>query len=113
MADIRKLAAEELLKDVPPDKRFWCQDGRVLKNMRDLEVALNEMGEVTFRNHRNETKNDFSKWVKDVVGDKELSKDLQKSTSRTESAKRVADRITWLKLLAEWSPLFRPPSWPF
>jgi len=42
-------------------------------------------------------KNDFSNWVRDVIGDEKLSRDLQKSTTQAQAAKSVADRVTWLK----------------
>ena len=117
MAEVTKSTVEKLLGDVPQDKRFLCQDGRVIKNLHELEIALKDMGEETFRNHANEAKNDFANWVKDVVGDEKLSSDLLKSATRLKSAKKVADRITWLRSklarAAEWSPLFRPPVWPF
>ena len=39
----------------------------------------------------------FSKWVKDVVGDNKLSKDLQKINNQAQAAIVLADRINWLK----------------
>ena len=96
MVGITKDMAEKWLGDVPPEKQFWCRDGRILKNLPELEVALKQMMEETFRYHSNETKNDFSKWVREVIGDEELSRDLQKSTARLQAAKSVADRVAWL-----------------
>ena len=96
MVGITKDMAEKWLGDVPPEKQFWCRDGRILKNLSELEVALKQMTEETFRYHSNETKNDFSKWVREVIGDEELSRDLQKSTTRLQAAKSVADRVNWL-----------------
>jgi len=94
---ITRLDAEERLGDVPEDKRFWCHDGKVLKNLAELEAALESMSEDTFRYHSNETKNDFSNWAKEVIGDEKLSRDLLKSTTQAQAAKSVASRIAWLK----------------
>ena len=96
MAKITGAMAEKWLGDVPQEKQFWCRDGRILKNLPELEVALKQMTEETFRYHSNETKSDFSKWVRDVIGDEELSKNLQKSATRLQAAKSVTDRVTWL-----------------
>ena len=96
MAKITRAMAEKWLGDVPQEKQFWCRDGRVLKNLSELEGALKLMTEETFQYHSNETKNDFSKWVADVIGDGELARYLQKSSSRVQAAKNVADRVTWL-----------------
>jgi len=97
MVKMTKSAAEERLGDVSQDKRFWCHDGRYLKNLQELEGALEQMTDETFRYHSNETKSDFSNWVRDVFGDEKLSRDLQKSTTQAQAAKSVAERITWLK----------------
>ena len=97
MVKMTKSAAEERLGDVSQDKRFWCHDGRYLKNLQELEGALEQMTDETFRYHSNETKRDFSNWVRDVFGDEKLSRDLQKSTTQAQAAKSVTERITWLK----------------
>lgn len=97
MVKITKAIAREMLADVPQEKQFWCSDGRFLKNLAELAAALGEMSDETFRYHSNETRNDFSNWVKDVIGDEKLSEDLQKSSTRTKAAKAVADRVIWLK----------------
>jgi len=37
------------------------------------------MNEETFGYHSNETKSDFSNWVKDVIGDEKLAADLKRA----------------------------------
>jgi len=96
MTKITKEIAGKRLEEVPDDKQFHCTDGRVMKSLPELELALKEMSEETFCYHSNETKSDFSNWVRDVIGDDKLSRDLQKSTSRTRAVKNVAGRIAWL-----------------
>ena len=97
MVTITKTVAKRMMGEVPEDKRFWCYDGRVFKSLQELEAAFNEMTEETFRYHSNETKNDFSNWVRDVIGDEKMALDLQKSTSAAKAAKIVATRVAWLK----------------
>ncbi len=97
MVRITKSVAEERLGNVSQEKQFWCCDGRYLNNLMELETALEQMTEDTFRCHSNEAKNDFSNWVRDVIGDEKLSRDLQKSTTQAQAAKSVAERVTWLK----------------
>lgn len=96
MARITKSVAERMLEDVPKEKRFWCQDGQEFKNMQELEAGLKRMSEETFCYHSNETKNDFSNWVRDVISDEKLAKDLLKSGTRDQAAKSVSARVTWL-----------------
>ncbi len=97
MVTISKVIARNWLGDVPDDKRFYCVDGRTMKNFSELETALNEMTDDSFRYHSNESKSDFHNWVKDVIGDDKLAKDLKASASRALAAKKVGARITFLK----------------
>jgi hypothetical protein len=94
---IRKEEAYRRLGDVPDDKRFWCQDGKVIKNLKDLEEALNNMSDETFRHHSGEERNDFSNWIRDVVGDEKLARDLSKAKSRIQASKAIAQRISFLR----------------
>jgi len=99
MAKIIRISKEEArrrLNDVPDDKRFWCHDGRPVKNLGELERALNEMSDETFRYHSEEGRTDFSNWVRDVVGDEKLAKDLAGAKSRVQAGKAVAQRISFL-----------------
>ena len=97
MEKITRSVARKWLGDVPEDKRFWCQDGRALRNLQELQVALKDMTEETFRHHSTETNNDFSRWVSDVIGDESLSADLRRSATPAQAARSVAERIVWLR----------------
>ena len=97
MVRTTKSVAEKRLGNIEQEKRFWCRDGREFMNLQELEAAFREMSDDTFRCHCNETKSDFSNWVRDVIGDEKLSKDLAKCTGPSQAAKIVADRIAWLK----------------
>ena len=97
MVKMTRSVAEARLGNVSDEKRFYCQDGRYLKNLKELQEALGQISGETYRAHANESKNDFSTWVRDVFGDDKLSSDLLKSPSQALAAKAVADRLTWLK----------------
>ena len=97
MVKITKKVAKKMLGEVLWNERFSCSDGQVLKSLLELEAALKEMSEETFLYHSNEVKSDFSNWVYDVIGDEKLSRELRKSTTRTQAATKVSDRINWLR----------------
>jgi len=100
MAKIVKISKEEAnrrLGDVPDEKHFWCHDGKLVKNLGELEKALNNMSDETFHYHSSEGRNDFSNWIRDVVGDEKLANDLTKVGSRTQANKAVAQRIAFLQ----------------
>jgi hypothetical protein len=88
------------LEDVPGDKVFWCSDGKVIKNLKELASALKEMTEEIYLRHANGEKNDFSNWVRDVIGDVTLAYQLKKAKTRVTAARRVKDRLEWLKAKA-------------
>ena len=95
--NINEEIARKMLGDAPEGKQFYSSDGKVMKNLSELSIALAEMSDETFSYHSNATKTDFSNWVKDVIGDEKLALDLQKSASRVRAAKAVFDRIAWLR----------------
>ena len=100
MVKIVKISKEEAkrrLGDVPNDKRFWCHDGKTIKNVRELRKALTDMSDETFHYHLREGRNDFSKWIKEVVGDEKLANELSKVRSRIQASQAVAARISFLE----------------
>jgi len=100
MAKIVKISGDEAnrrLGNVPDEKGFWCNDGKLIKNLGELEKALNDMSDETFRYHSGEGRNDFSNWLREVVGDEKLAKDLSKAKSRIQASKAVAQRLSFLR----------------
>ena len=93
---IMRQDAERRLSNMPEEYVFWCCDGRILRNMRELRAALDTMTDETFAYHSDGGKSDFSNWVKDIIGDEKLARDLHKATSRTRAAKSVTARIAFL-----------------
>jgi len=88
------------LEDVPGDKVFWCADGKVFRNLKELASALEGMREEIYRHHVSGDKNDFSKWVSDVIGDVTLADELKKAKSCATAARRVKERVELLKAKA-------------
>jgi hypothetical protein len=95
---VTKQDAERLFADVPEDRSFWCCDGRIFRNMRDLSDGLANMSDETFAYHVNDEKNDFSNWLKDVIEDEKLAKDMEASITRQQAAKMVNERVTLLNM---------------
>ena len=77
------------LKDAPEGKRFWLCDGRIIKNMKELEKALRNMSKNTYKYHANDNKNDFSNWIKDVFNEKTLAKNIKKSRNKKTAANKI------------------------
>jgi len=92
MVDTLKQEANRFLADVPEEYIFRCCDGQILRNVKELRDSLNTMKEETYVFHVNKEKNDFTNWVRDIIKDERLAKDLQKATNRAQAAKLVASR---------------------
>jgi hypothetical protein len=91
-----KKQAQKFLAKVPEEHIFWCHDGSVFRDMKELADGLAAMSDDIFAHHLNSEKNDFSNWVRDVIGDKQLANDLALVTSRVQTTECVATRLTIL-----------------
>lgn len=96
MARILRRDAEKLLAKVPEEHVFYLHDGRILRGVGELGEALKNMSDKTFVYHSNANKQDFSNWVKDIIGDERLARDLGKAPNRNQAAECVADRLSFL-----------------
>ena len=94
---MRKRITKSVLNDVSDEHAFWCCDGVIIKNLEGLHNALRNMSNETFHHHINHDKNDFSTWVKEVVGDNSLARQLKKAATRSSMEAKVLQRIDWLK----------------
>ncbi len=88
--------ARGFLADVSEQYVFWCHDGRILRNMKELGDALSVMTDETFGYHSNTGKKDFSTWVRDIIGDEKMAQNLEEAASRTLAADLVATRVASL-----------------
>ncbi len=93
-----KKTAKKTVKKLPlvnaeDQCRFWVCDDQILSNLKDLAGALGRMSDEIYRYHANPEKNDFAKWVDEVLQDKILSAYLLKAESRQEAEKTVQDRL--------------------
>lgn len=96
MATSAMTDTEGYLADVPQEHVFWCCDGRILRNLRELCDALGAMSDEAFAYHVNAAKNDFHNWVKDVIKDETLAGDLLKAANAGTAVRVVTERITLL-----------------
>jgi len=92
--------AQRVLRSVDDVKRFHGHDGEILNNIYELKAALGKMHNAAYRHHVTEEKNDFARWVREVLGDDKLAGDLAKCEDQKEAFRIVADRIAWLQARA-------------
>lgn len=86
------------LVNAPDDKCFWTHDGRILRNLENLYQVLGEMSNEAFSYHVNPEKNDFAKWIEEVLGDRVLAKQLRKVKTKRATLKRIEQRLKKYRL---------------
>ena len=89
--------AQRVLRHVSDEKRFYCHDGIILNNVYELKSAIEKMNHACYSYHVTDEKNDFARWVREVLGDDKLANDLVKAPSKKEAVITVKDRIAWLQ----------------
>ena len=70
--------AKRFLSDCNPQDAFWANNGSVCRNIYELATCISGMNDATFLYHVNgdNVKNDFAKWIREVLGDDILSQRL-------------------------------------
>ncbi len=98
----RSECAAILLSDVRhPEHYFYLKGNIPVKNLSELSDVMKEMDDETFSYHVGEGRNDFSSWVKDIIGDNVLAGKLNQLKSREEMNKAVEVRVNYIRKRAE------------
>lgn len=96
--------AKKILADVPEGKEFFLHHNnhrRYLKNILDLKAELELMNAEEYASHVSETKNDFSIWVNDAVGDEKLAHDIVSASTKEEMIVLIKSRIEFAVSIIE------------
>ena len=91
---VKKKAKQSVSKSLvcaPDGECFWTNDGQVLRDLRELEAALQVMSDDLFAYHAHKDRNDFADWVELVLRDRECAEALRR-TRKPRGAKTVVVR---------------------
>ena len=92
--------AKRVLSDVPEHHMaFWFNNGRITKNIYEFLSAVESCTKEVFQYHVNSEKNDFARWVFDILGDDVLSKRLTGELDQKKAALKIRKRIKELEKL--------------
>jgi hypothetical protein len=72
---------------------FWAQDGKTIKNLKELEHALHYMNPDTFRHHVTASKNDFANWIDHVMHEETLAKLVKMAKTKDNIRRLVKKRV--------------------
>ena len=90
---LTKTQAQKYLSNAPEDKVFWSHDGKIFRNLFELQSGLSSMDDETYAYHTRMGKNDFSTWIREIIGDETLASDMEKGMARLEASMEVESRI--------------------
>ena len=99
MAKLTKDEAKRILSNTAPDKAFWVNNGPVLKNVIELATTAAKLTPQQFMHHVNNAKNDFAKWVGEVIRDSELAQQLKRVKTKEDLARVATNRLRQLQKL--------------
>ena len=83
----------KLFREIPSEHYFFARNEMIIKSLSELCDALNNMDDHTYMHHVNKERNDFSEWIKDVIGDKKLAKGIRKAKTKEEVSKFISMRL--------------------
>ncbi len=89
--------AEHILRRIKDESAFRLHMGTNIRSLREMAEALDIMADKTYNHHVSDAKNDFSTWVKDVVGDEDLAKGIRHLRNKSVMARKVNSRIEELQ----------------
>lgn len=86
---------EKALSDCPPDRAFWTCHGSIVRNIYELVDFIRTHNDGAFMYHVNadNNKNDFAKWILEVLTDEELAARLQKVYDKDRYVDIIGQRI--------------------
>ena len=100
MVTLSNEEVKRIIADVPPDLGFWICSGHVVRNLYELLDNMQHMSQDTFIYHVNDIKNDFERWVREVVKDYDLAFQFAKTRARDKMVWILESRIEYLERLS-------------
>ncbi len=97
----KKPDAKKILSAVQPDNAFWVNNGPILKSLDEFAAAVRKLKPEQFMHHVNGQKNDFAKWISEVIGDGILAQRIRVLKTGEAMAKAARQRIDALKKLVK------------
>ena|SRR3989344_3291038 len=91
--EVEVTITKKVLGNAPQQYHFVLRDGRAIKNVYELVDELETMVEDDFIQHVNETKNDFSNWVRDVFDDHFLADHLSSIKNRIDTQRALLKHL--------------------
>lgn len=100
--------AKDILSRVPFQVSFWLCTNENLRGLSDVSEALQKATDDVFRYHVNRDKNDFEVWIRDVIKDKDLAREIARVKTRETLIRKISERVEELRSLVKRSIRQKP-----
>src|SRR3989344_9387975 len=90
--------ANRILGKVPEQVSFWLCTNQKLFSLRELSAILMDVGDEVFRYHVNRDKNDFENWIRDVIQDRELAREIARIKTKETLNRKISDCVEELSM---------------
>lgn len=85
--------AKNILKILPKSESFWLCTNQDLRSLNTLAKSLDQANDDVFRYHVNKYKNDFSTWVKDIIGDNDFAREISRIKTKATLVRKIDEKI--------------------
>ena len=89
--------ARRILGRVSREEGFWLCTNESLRTLTSIAAVLEKVGDDVFRYHVTRDKNDFETWIRDVVRDKELAREIARVKTKETLIRKISERLVMLK----------------
>lgn len=90
---------DRILADCPPEKAFWVSNGVTCRSIFELADSISKANDYVFTYHvnRDNKKNDFADWIRNVLGDDILAERLHAIRDKEHYIEVIRERVKELK----------------
>ncbi|MBS3132756.1 hypothetical protein J4470_01325 [Candidatus Woesearchaeota archaeon] len=89
--------ARRILSKVALADQFWLCTNQNLRNLFSLALALEDVDDDVFRYHVNRDKNDFEVWIRDIIKDRELAREISRVKTKETLVRKIMERVRALR----------------
>ncbi len=102
--------AKGILARVPFQVSFWLCTNENLRSLNDVYEALERANDEVFRYHVNRDKNDFEVWIREVIKDKDLAREIARVKTRETLVRKIRERVDELKSVIKRNETGKKPA---
>ena len=102
--------AKGILARVPFQVSFWLCTNESIRSINDVYEALERATDEVFRYHVNRDKNDFEVWIREVIKDKDLAREIARVKTRETLVRKIRERVDELKSVIKRNDSGKKPA---